>query len=286
MVDPALLFVVAEHDLLVALKFKGRIFSTRKHFLKIQDAELLLALNKIFQPTKNIKPKTILLSLGPQSFSTTRGVITTANALAFAYDAQIVRLPAMNFPPGNLEEIFALGNKILTHQKPKIFLRPTYKNPPNITVPKIKISKFHISAGGLVFNPKNKKALFIRRRDTGRIGLPKGHVEKGESLVSAATREIIEETGYEHFQYLGKLNVVKYRFHQAGKLHEKTEHQFLFSLRSVRVRKRLATKEIANLQNLWLTLPAALADQHVYPNLKISLVLAIKILKHRGYILN
>ncbi|WP_027377555.1 NUDIX hydrolase [Kaistella palustris] len=48
------------------------------------------------------------------------------------------------------------------------------------------------AAGGLVSN-KNNEILFIRR--LGKWDLPKGKVEKGESLEQAALREVEEETG-------------------------------------------------------------------------------------------
>lgn len=48
------------------------------------------------------------------------------------------------------------------------------------------------AAGGLVKNKKNE-LLFIRRM--GKWDLPKGKIEKGESLEQAALREVEEETG-------------------------------------------------------------------------------------------
>ena len=52
--------------------------------------------------------------------------------------------------------------------------------------------KVIIAAGGLVFNDK-KEILFIHRK--GRWDLPKGKVDKGESLEEGAIREVEEETG-------------------------------------------------------------------------------------------
>ncbi|MBF6611065.1 MAG: NUDIX domain-containing protein [Chryseobacterium sp.] len=50
------------------------------------------------------------------------------------------------------------------------------------------------SAGGIVSN-QNNEILFISR--LGRWDLPKGKIEKGESLEQAAVREVQEETGLE-----------------------------------------------------------------------------------------
>ena len=47
------------------------------------------------------------------------------------------------------------------------------------------------AAGGVVYN-KNKEILFIKR--LGKWDLPKGTIEKGESLEQAALREVEEET--------------------------------------------------------------------------------------------
>lgn len=52
--------------------------------------------------------------------------------------------------------------------------------------------KVIIAAGGLVYNDK-KEILFIHRK--GRWDLPKGKVDKGESLEDGAIREVEEETG-------------------------------------------------------------------------------------------
>lgn len=48
------------------------------------------------------------------------------------------------------------------------------------------------ASGGIVYNPKNE-ILFIHR--LGRWDLPKGKLEKGESIAENAIREVEEETG-------------------------------------------------------------------------------------------
>lgn len=49
-----------------------------------------------------------------------------------------------------------------------------------------------VAAGGMVFNSQ-QEILFIKRND--RWDLPKGRVEKGETIEQAAIREVEEETG-------------------------------------------------------------------------------------------
>ena len=57
------------------------------------------------------------------------------------------------------------------------------------------------AAGGMVFNPK-KEILFIHRK--GRWDLPKGKVDRGETLENAAIREVEEETGVQ------KLKIIRF----------------------------------------------------------------------------
>lgn len=49
------------------------------------------------------------------------------------------------------------------------------------------------AAGGLILNPKRNKILFIYRRN--KWDLPKGKIDKGESIKKAAWREVAEECG-------------------------------------------------------------------------------------------
>jgi mutator protein MutT len=58
-----------------------------------------------------------------------------------------------------------------------------------------------IAAGGLVANEKNELLIMFRQ---GKWDLPKGKVDEGETLETAAVREIEEETGIKNVS-LGKL---------------------------------------------------------------------------------
>lgn len=66
------------------------------------------------------------------------------------------------------------------------------------------IMRREISAGGLVCNRKTGKFLLILDLKN-RWTLPKGHLEKGETVNEAALREVSEETGIPE----GKLKIVK-----------------------------------------------------------------------------
>ncbi len=70
---------------------------------------------------------------------------------------------------------------------------------------------FHVieAAGGVVEN-QNRELLFIKR--LGKWDLPKGKLEKGESLESAAVREVAEETGLENM-VVGNLLATTYHIY-------------------------------------------------------------------------
>ena len=59
-----------------------------------------------------------------------------------------------------------------------------------------------VSAGGVVVN-RGRVAVVCQRGEVW--SLPKGHLEKGESAVEAARREIEEETGIHRVEYVSEL---------------------------------------------------------------------------------
>lgn len=63
-----------------------------------------------------------------------------------------------------------------------------------------------IAAGGLVTNDKNELLMIFRR---GKWDLPKGKLDKGETIESCAVREVEEETGINNIT-LGELIDITY----------------------------------------------------------------------------
>lgn len=86
------------------------------------------------------------------------------------------------------------------------------------------------SAGGVVINT-NGEILVVNQKGTS-WSLPKGHVEKGEDFLTAAKREIYEESGITQLEYVSDLgSYQRYKIHDQGgedKSEFKTIHMFLF----------------------------------------------------------
>lgn len=61
------------------------------------------------------------------------------------------------------------------------------------------------------------RLLLLHLRRESRWCFPKGHVEPGESLLTAARREVSEETGLRSVEFGEELCAVSYRFYVPGK---------------------------------------------------------------------
>jgi ADP-ribose pyrophosphatase YjhB (NUDIX family) len=84
------------------------------------------------------------------------------------------------------------------------------------------------SAGGLVLDSQHRAALIGRTNSHGNLSwsLPKGHLEKGESLEAAAVREVTEETGIAG-RVVAPLGVIDFYFTAEGQRIHKTVHHYL-----------------------------------------------------------
>lgn len=69
------------------------------------------------------------------------------------------------------------------------------------------------SAGGIVLNPKDQ-VLVVSQHGTS-WSLPKGHIEKAEDTLTAAKREILEETGISQVELVKELG--RYSRYKIGK---------------------------------------------------------------------
>jgi 8-oxo-dGTP pyrophosphatase MutT (NUDIX family) len=90
------------------------------------------------------------------------------------------------------------------------------------------------SAGGVVVRGEQVLVIVPRRRaaDGSRVlGLPKGHIDPGESPLEAALREVREETGVES-ELVRELGEVRYWYRRQGRRVPKSVVFYLLCYRS------------------------------------------------------
>ena len=92
---------------------------------------------------------------------------------------------------------------------------PRQSKPKRTPAPRAKLPvRREFSAGGIVWRRGGRSGVelvLIRPRGSSTWSLPKGHIEKGESVHDAAVREVLEETGLE-VGIVEKLGDVSYVF--------------------------------------------------------------------------
>lgn len=85
------------------------------------------------------------------------------------------------------------------------------------------------AAGGVLFRISKKghiKVLLIKRR--GFWDIPKGKLDKGESIEHCAAREVMEEIGLEKLPLiLASLGKTTHQYEEKGEMIEKTTHWYL-----------------------------------------------------------
>jgi 8-oxo-dGTP pyrophosphatase MutT (NUDIX family) len=89
--------------------------------------------------------------------------------------------------------------------------------------------RIETSSGGVVFRRKQlESAHFLLIRDPyGNWGLPKGHLEGGETPVQAAVREVAEETGLDQLAVIDQLPTIDWYFKDGSVVVHKFCHFFL-----------------------------------------------------------
>jgi 8-oxo-dGTP pyrophosphatase MutT (NUDIX family) len=71
------------------------------------------------------------------------------------------------------------------------------------------MKKIIVAAGGLVFNEKDELLMIFRR---GFWDLPKGKLDKGETIEHCALREVQEETGLKQIELKGLVGITKHEY--------------------------------------------------------------------------
>lgn len=89
-------------------------------------------------------------------------------------------------------------------------------------------ARIETSSGGVVYRWIDGEPRFLLIRDPyANWGLPKGHIEGGESPEEAALREVEEETGLRALQVVAQLPTIDWYFRDHGTLIHKFCHFFL-----------------------------------------------------------
>ena len=81
------------------------------------------------------------------------------------------------------------------------------------------------AAGGVVENERGEALLIFRRN---RWDLPKGHIDAGEDALTAAVREIAEETGVRGLKFVRQLSNTLHAYNVYGKWELKCTYWFEF----------------------------------------------------------
>lgn len=89
-------------------------------------------------------------------------------------------------------------------------------------------ARLETSSGGVVFRVHDGERQFLLIKDPyDNWGLPKGHVEGGETPLQAAIREVSEETGLCELSVVEQLPTIDWYFKDHGHLVHKFCHFFL-----------------------------------------------------------
>ncbi|MFW6206183.1 MAG: NUDIX hydrolase [Gemmatimonadota bacterium] len=120
----------------------------------------------------------------------------------------------------------------------------------------------------MVYRVADGVTLFLLIRDPyENWGLPKGHVERGESAEETALREVQEETGIDDLEIIDPLGTIDWFFREGPDLIHKYCHFFLMETRMTRTEPQI---EEGITECVWLPLPDAL-EQLTYDNARTVL---------------
>jgi len=88
---------------------------------------------------------------------------------------------------------------------------------------------FELSAGALVFRRTNQGIVWLVLHYTaGHWDFPKGHVEKGETMIDAARREVLEEAGIKDLKFYPEFKRPLQYFFNAAKYSGSSTKQMVF----------------------------------------------------------
>jgi 8-oxo-dGTP pyrophosphatase MutT (NUDIX family) len=87
--------------------------------------------------------------------------------------------------------------------------------------------RIETSSGGVVFRRAGDNQFLLIRDPYGNWGLPKGHLEGGETPIQAAVREVAEETGLIELSVVAQLPTIDWYFKDGTVVVHKFCHFFL-----------------------------------------------------------
>lgn len=117
--------------------------------------------------------------------------------------------------------------------------------------------RIETSAGGVVYRRTQEEAYFLLIRDPYQNwGLPKGHVERGETAAQTALREVREETGIQELELRDALDTIDWFFREGPDLIHKYCHFFLMETTTAATEPQL---EEGITECIWLPLDEALS---------------------------
>lgn len=116
--------------------------------------------------------------------------------------------------------------------------------------------RIETSAGGVVYRRNAGSTYFLLIRDPyENWGLPKGHVERGETPEQTAVREVTEETGLQDLELRDVLDTIDWFFREGPDLIHKYCHFFLMETTATETRPQL---DEGITECVWLPLDEAL----------------------------
>jgi len=83
--------------------------------------------------------------------------------------------------------------------------------------------ELRLAAGGWVWNKKNELLMIYR---DGHWDIPKGHLDKGETLENCAIREVEEETGVSKLEIGSKIGISRHIYEYKGRMVLKVTHWY------------------------------------------------------------
>jgi 8-oxo-dGTP pyrophosphatase MutT (NUDIX family) len=101
------------------------------------------------------------------------------------------------------------------------------------------------AAGGLVENEKGEILLIFRR---GKWDLPKGKLDKGETLEQCAVREVMEETGLTNVELKKPLTITYHTYDEFGKHILKDSHWFKMKVNGAQTLTPQTEEDISELK--------------------------------------